>query len=167
MTRIIEEHNTAPEFRKRSVKGVPLFIRDSLIDIMTDHADEGLLQDCEVMGLMVGTVYVDEEGEYAVATGTISAGLDADESSVRFDQNDMSQLIDAIDELKEGDRIIGWYHSHLGCGCFMSETDIATQNGLFGGRIGFAIVIDPELRQLKVFDSTVDDPQSVQIIVME
>lgn len=167
MTRIIGEYNIDPEFRKRSVKGVPFFIRDSLIDIMTDHADDGFLQDCEVMGLIVGTVYVDDEGEYAVATGTISAGLDADESSVRFDQNDMTQLIDAIDELRECDRIIGWYHSHLGCGCFMSETDIATQNGLFGGRIGFAVVIDPELRQLKVFDSTVDDPQSVQIIVME
>ena len=97
----------------------------------------------------------------------IETGVLHNNRCVRFDQNDMSQLIDAIDELKEGDRIIGWYHSHLGCGCFMSETDIATQNGLFGGRIGFAIVIDPELRQLKVFDSTVDDPQSVQIIVME
>ena len=167
MSRIIEELSPSPEFRKRSVSGVRLFVRDSLIDIMTDHADEGLLQDSEVMGLIVGQIYTDDEGEYALATGTISAGLDADETSVRFDKADMEQLIDAIDELKEGDRIIGWYHSHLGQGCFMSGTDIATQNGLFGGHIGFAIVIDPELRQLRVFDSTLDDPKTIQIIIME
>ncbi len=167
MTRILEETTAQPEFRKRSVKGVRLFVRDSLIDVITDHADEGLLNDSEIMGLIVGKVYVDDEGEYAVATGSISSGLDADETSVRFDQNDMSQLIDAIDELREGDRIIGWYHSHLGCGCFMSDVDIATQNGLFGGKLGFAMVIDPAQCQLKVFDSTLDDPQPAQMIIME
>ena len=167
MTRILEETVPEPEFRKRSVKGVGLFIHENLIDVITDHADEGLLNDSEIMGLIVGKVYTDDEGEYAIATGAISSGLDADETSVRFDQNDMSQLIDAVDELKEGDRIIGWYHSHLGCGCFMSDVDIATQNGLFGGRLGFAIVIDPALCQLKVFDSTPGDPQPAQMIVME
>jgi proteasome lid subunit RPN8/RPN11 len=167
MTRIVGEEQYEPEVRRRSVRNVPFFIRDDLIDIITDHGDEGLLQDSEIMGLIVGKVYKDDDGEYAVATGIISSELDADDVSVRFDQTDMTQLIDEIDNLKEGDRIVGWYHSHLGCGCFMSDTDIKTQNGLFGGRIGFAMVIDPVLRQLKVFDSTMDDPQPIQMIVME
>lgn len=167
MTRIIDVDHYVPETRRRSVVGVPFFVREDLIDRMTDHADEGLLHDSEIMGLIVGKVYRDDEGEYAVATDVVSSGLNADFASVRFDRDDMSQLIDAIDELKDGSRIIGWYHSHLGCGCFMSETDIATQNGIFGGHIGFAVVIDPVLCQLKVFDSKVDDPQSVQMIVME
>lgn len=167
MAKVIDSSEQRTEYRKRSVKGVRLFVRDSLIDIITDHADEGMLQDSEVMGLLVGRVYHDEEGEYAIATGRVSSDLDADSTSVRFDQNDMSRLIDEVDGLDDDDRIIGWYHSHLGCGCFMSQTDIATQDGMFGGRIGFAIVIDPELRQLKVFDSTLGDPQSTPMIVME
>lgn len=167
MSRVIDGTSYEPEIKKRPVRGVPFFIRDDLIDVMTDHGDEGLLRDSEIMGLIVGRVYKDDEGEYAVANGLISSKLDADEDSVRFDQSDMTQLIDAIDELREGDRIVGWYHTHLGCGCFMSQTDVTTQNGLFGGRIGFAIVIDPVQRQLRVFDSTPDDPQPIQMIVME
>ena len=167
MTRIVSVDEYEPEVKKRSVRGVPFFIRDDLIDVITDHGDAGLLHDSEIMGLIVGKVYKDDDGEYAIATGVISSELEADETSVRFDQSDMTQLIDGIDELKNGDRIIGWYHSHLGCGCFMSDTDIKTQNGLFGGRIGFAMVIDPVLRQLKVFDSTLDGPQQIQMIVME
>lgn len=167
MTRVIDDFEHAPEHRRRSVRGVRIFVRSDLLDVMTDHAHEGLLRDSEIMGLIVGRTYVDDEGEYAVSTGVISSTLQADGTGVRFDRNDMTQLIDAIDGLEEGDRIIGWYHSHLGCGCFMSERDIATQNGIFGGRIGFAIVVDPVLRQLKVFDSTPDDPQPVQMIVME
>ena len=167
MTRIVSVDEYKPEVKNRSVRGVPFFIRDDLIDVITDHGDEGLLRDSEIMGLIVGKVYKDDDGEYAIATGVISSELEADETSVRFDQSDMTQLIDGIDELKNGDRIIGWYHSHLGCGCFMSDTDIKTQNGLFGGHIGFAMVIDPVLRQLKVFDSTIDGPQQIQMIVME
>ena len=167
MIRIIGSQEHVPEVRKRFVRDVPFFIHDNLIDRMTDHGDEGLLQDSEIMGLIIGNIHSDDEGMYAVATDVISSSLDADDTSVRFDQNDMTQLIESIDMLKGDERIIGWYHSHLGCGCFMSERDIATQDGIFGGRMGFAVVIDPVLRQLKVFDSTLGNPQPIQMIVME
>ncbi|MDD7423817.1 MAG: Mov34/MPN/PAD-1 family protein [Candidatus Methanomethylophilaceae archaeon] len=167
MTRIIDCTDMTTEERKRSVKGVPFFIRDDTVDVMTDHADSGLLDDSEIMGLMIGRVYRDGEGEYVMVDRTISSVLDADEVSVRFDKNDMSQLIDSLDEMKDGERVVGWYHSHLGCGCFLSDTDLDTHSGIFGDGIGFAVVIDPVLRQLKVFGRTDEGLMPVQMIVME
>ncbi|MDY5871910.1 MAG: Mov34/MPN/PAD-1 family protein [Candidatus Methanomethylophilaceae archaeon] len=167
MTRIIDCTDMTTEERKRSVKGVPFFIRDDTVDVMTDHADSGLLDDSEIMGLMIGRVYRDGEGEYVMVDRTVSSVLDADEVSVRFDKNDMSQLIDSLDEMKDGERVVGWYHSHLGCGCFLSDTDLDTHSGIFGDGIGFAVVIDPVLRQLKVFGRTDEGLMPVQMIVME
>lgn len=167
MTRIIDCTDMTTEERKRSVKGVPFFIRDDTVDVMTDHADSGLLDDSEIMGLMIGRVYRDGEGEYVMVDRTVSSALDADEVSVRFDKNDMSQLIDSLDEMKDGERVVGWYHSHLGCGCFLSDTDLDTHSGIFGDGIGFAVVIDPVLRQLKVFGRTDEGLMPVQMIVME
>ena len=167
MTRIIDCTDMTTEERKRSVKGVPFFIRDDTVDVMTDHADSGLLDDSEIMGLMIGRVYRDGEGEYVMVDRTVSSALDADEVSVRFDKNDMSQLIDSLDEMKDGERVVGWYHSHLGCGCFLSDTDLDTHSGIFGAGIGFAVVIDPVLRQLKVFGRTDEGLMPVQMIVME
>ena len=167
MTRIIDCTDMTTEERKRSVKGVPFFIRDDTVDVMTDHADSGLLDDSEIMGLMIGRVYRDGEGEYVMVDRTVSSVLDADEVSVRFDKNDMSQLIDSLDEMKDGERVVGWYHSHLGCGCFLSDTDLDTHSGIFGDGIGFAVVIDPVLRQLKVFGRTDEGFMPVQMIVME
>ena len=167
MTRIIDCTDTTTKERKRSVKGVPFFIRDDTVDVMTDHADSGLLDDSEIMGLMIGRVYRDGEGEYVMVDRTVSSVLDADEVSVRFDKNDMSQLIDSVDEMKDGERVVGWYHSHLGCGCFLSDTDLDTHSGIFGDGIGFAVVIDPVLRQLKVFGRTNEGLMPVQMMVME
>ena len=167
MTRIIDCTDMTTEERKRSVKGVPFFIQDDTVDVMTDHADSGLLDDSEIMGLMIGRVYRDGEGEYVMVDRTVSSALDADEVSVRFDKNDMSQLIDSLDEMKDGERVVGWYHSHLGCGCFLSDTDLDTHSGIFGDGIGFAVVIDPVLRQLKVFGRTDEGLMPVQMIVME
>ena len=167
MTRIIDCTDMTTEERKRSVKGVPFFIRDDTVDVMTDHADSGLLDDSEIMGLMIGRVYRDGEGEYVMVDRTVSSVLDADEVSVRFDKNDMSQLIDSLDGMKDGERVVGWYHSHLGCGCFLSDTDLDTHSGIFGDGIGFAVVIDPVLRQLKVFGRTDEGLMPVQMIVME
>ncbi len=167
MARIIDCTDMTTEERKRSVKGVPFFIRDDTVDVMTDHADSGLLDDSEIMGLMIGRVYRDGEGEYVMVDRTVSSVLDADEVSVRFDKNDMSQLIDSLDEMKDGERVVGWYHSHLGCGCFLSDTDLDTHSGIFGDGIGFAVVIDPVLRQLKVFGRTDEGLMPVQMIVME
>lgn len=133
---------------------------------MADHADAGLDSDIEVMGLMIGRFYRDEHGVYAIVDRPVSSKLISDRFGVSFDKDSMEELFDSLD-MDDGESIVGWYHSHLDIGCFMSPTDIATQNGLFGGECGFALVIDPVRKEIKIFDSTIDDPKPVDMIVTD
>jgi proteasome lid subunit RPN8/RPN11 len=41
-------------------------------------------------------------------------------------------------------RIIGWWHSHPGFGCFLSTTDIKTQKYFFPESYQVALVVDPD-----------------------
>ena len=166
MVSIISGSSKEPEYRVRTVRSAKLFIPEFALSLMTDHADAGLDSDREIMGLMIGRFYRDDDGIYAVVDRPVSSGLISDRFSVRFDEKDMEELFNSL-ELDDGESVVGWYHSHLDIGCFMSPTDIATQNGLFGGECGFALVIDPVRQELKVFDSTPDDPKPVDIVIME
>ena len=166
MVSILSGSSKEPEYRARTVRLAELFIPEFAVSLMTDHADAGLDTDREVMGLMVGRFYRDDNGVYAVVDRPVSSGLISDRISVKFDERSFEELFDSL-ELEDGESIVGWYHSHLDIGCFMSPTDIATQNGLFGGECGFALVIDPVRQELKVFDSTLDDPQPVDIVIMD
>lgn len=59
-------------------------------------------------------------------------------------------------------KIVGWYHSHIGCGIFMSEQDIQTQINLqqFSPYI-VAMIIDPHIHEFGLF--TISDNQVLQI----
>lgn len=143
-----------------------LFVPEHVISLITDHADDGLAADKEVMGLIIGTVYHDDRGEYAVVSRAVTTDLISDEKSVRFDRDSLEKLFASI-KLKESERVVGWYHSHLDAGCSMSPTDIKTQDGLFNGECGFAIVIDPVRQELMVFDSNPGDPHQTDMIIIE
>ena len=74
--------------RKRSVKNIRLFVHENVLNDMIKHADEGDMN--EIMGLMIGKVYQDDEGKYAIAERIATSGLIADRVSVKFDQDDLS-----------------------------------------------------------------------------
>lgn len=153
-------------FRKRTVKAADIFMPEFVISLIADHADAGFDNESEVMGLMVGRFYRDDKGIYGVVDRPVSSKLISDRFNVRFDRDSIAELFDSLD-MADDECIVGWYHSHLDIGCFMSPTDIATQNGLFGGECGFALVIDPVRKEIKVFDSTVDDPKPVDMVVTD
>ncbi|MCL2149199.1 MAG: hypothetical protein FWH47_07680 [Methanomassiliicoccaceae archaeon] len=165
MPKVISSEGPDIEFRARPVRGVSLYIAEGAISFMTGHADAGYLERKEVMGLLMGRIMRDGEGEYVRATGAATAGLDADEASVRFSRGSMEALFDAIDRC-EGDAVVGWYHSHLGIGCYLSEVDIRTHTGIFGDGTGFAVVIDPSDSTLATFDCVGGEPRKVQMVVL-
>ncbi len=167
MPKILETSAAELEEKPRKAPGASLFVRKEVLEKMTDHADEGLDEEKEIMGLMVGKLYRDNKGVYAEVFSVITSNLQSDMVSVRFDSVSMDDLFDAIDELEDDNMVVGWYHSHPGFGCFMSETDIKTQDGLFGKLGGFAIVIDPVRQELKAFDSNPGDPSEIKMIILE
>ncbi len=166
MPKIISTKKMERQYRKRSVSGVRLFMCESVISTMAAHADIGFADEKEVMGLIIGTIYNDEEGEYSVADGTATTKLDSTNVSVRFNPDALEDLFLSIDKNKSGD-VVGWYHSHPGFGCYLSDTDIKTHSDIFGDGIGFSVVIDPSDETLMVFTVKDGVTQKVQMIVSE
>lgn len=153
-------------FAKRRA-AADLFMPEAVIMQIAAHADLGLEEGKEVMGLLLGRIYADDDGEYAVVEEAVTSKLESDRVMVRFDREDMGALVDAIDNMSPDTDIVGWYHSHLGYGCFMSETDVKTQDGLFGGACGFALVVDPKIKEIAVFDSSPGSPGVAQMVILE
>jgi proteasome lid subunit RPN8/RPN11 len=165
MPKIISADSPEVEFRNRPVKGVSLYVSEDAITSMTEHAEKGYLEMKEVMGLMIGNILKDDEGLYVKATEVATSDLDADEISVRFNKESMKGLFESLDRC-EGNAIVGWYHSHLGIGCFLSGVDIRTHLGIFGDEIGFAIVIDPSDSTLATFTCDSNGPKKVRMVVL-
>ncbi len=48
-------------------------------------------------------------------------------------------------------RIVGWWHSHPGFSCFLSHTDLKTQEYFFPESYQVALVVDPHKDELEFF----------------
>ena len=48
-------------------------------------------------------------------------------------------------------RVLGWWHSHPGFGCFLSPTDLKTQEYFFPESYQVALVVDPVRDELEFF----------------
>lgn len=164
MPKVLSHDAEETDFRNRSVRGIQLFVSELAINDMIHHSDHDT--ENEVMGLIIGRMYRDDEGSYATAERIITSNLVSSAVSVRFDTDSMEKLIDGLDALEYKETVVGWYHSHPGLGCFMSETDVRTHTGAFGdGR--FSIVIDPARKEIMAFGSNDGTINEVQFVVME
>lgn len=162
MAEITSRSDSEIPFRKRSVSGIRLYITVRSLNVMIDHAHSDM--ENEIMGLLVGKIYRDDEGTYATVERTVTSGLISDKLSVRFHRDSMESLFESLEGAGD-EKITGWYHSHLGIGCFMSETDVRTHSGIFGDDCGFALVIDPLRQEIKAFGNP--DSKEVMFVVME
>lgn len=165
MPKIISSKVPKIEFKKRYARGTSLFVNEDIMAAMVEHAEEGYQDNKEIMGLMTGRIFEDDEGLYVVVEDVATSDLDADEASVRFKEGSFEQLFANMDECK-GDAIVGWYHSHLGIGCYLSGVDIKTHEGIFGEDIGFAMVIDPSDSTIVPFSCNEGKPQKVSMIIL-
>jgi len=165
MAKVVSSKAADIPHRKRAVQGVRLFISENVMNDMIWHSEIG--GENEVMGLLVGRTYSDDEGIYVTVEKAMTSSLLSDPVSVRFDSESMSELIDGMDCLAEGESITGWYHSHPGLGCFLSETDVRTQEGIFGDECGFAIVVDPVQQEIAAFEVSEGKEVTVQFVMKE
>lgn len=153
--------------RPRAVSDADFFIPAAMVDFIADHAEAGLSENVEVLGLIIGKFFRDTRGVYAVAERVINVPTVGDESSVAICETGLPDLVDAMDDLVSDEVVVGWYHSHLGIGCFMSDTDVKTQDGMFGGECGFAVVVDPVKGEIAFFDSNLGKPMPARTILTE
>ncbi len=131
---------------------------------MRNHALSMREQKIEVLGLLLGDVRKWQERTYLLVRDVITTDLDATAVSVRFDRNGFEKLFEHLDDAGFDYVMVGWYHSHPGYGCYMSDTDIDTQTRMFVSAHHLAIVIDlshPQNRPGRILHQNVEGHRQV------
>jgi parallel beta-helix repeat protein len=133
----------------KTIKGsVSLYISENAAKDMLNHSyDHG--REKEVMGLIIGKIYEYKKKKVSIARDVVSSELDSSEVEVRFKNFD--ELFDQLDMLNYEYQILGWYHTHPGHTCFMSPTDIDTQQRMFKYEHQHAVIIDPVNKDIKAY----------------
>jgi proteasome lid subunit RPN8/RPN11 len=119
----------------------------------------GALRRREDMGLLVGDWARDEDGlVYAVAWDLLTGPLKASPVSVRYTPEGLVEVARGLDAQGRSYVIVGWYHSHLDLGAFMSDRDLRTQRGSFPHDHQVAVVVDPMREVAGAFANGTDGP---------
>lgn len=133
-------------------KGPALFISKLAEERIRNHALSKKEEKTEVMGFLLGSVYEDDSGMYVLVRDVATTDLDATSVSVKFDRKGFEKLFESMDDSCFNHVIVGWYHSHPGHGCFLSQTDVETQVKMFSGPHHSALVIDPLNTEIAAFE---------------
>lgn len=143
-----EEHDWGPTVHE---DGPKVLLEKRCVDQLIAHCGSQAEKGIEAMGFLAGGVFSWDGGPYTVARDAVTTELDASAVSVRYNRDGFPELFKRLDGLGYDYILVGWYHSHPGYGCYMSDTDIDTQSKGFGGRHQFALVVDPEKREMEGF----------------
>jgi len=124
-----------------------VYLSAAALEAAEDHFRSASWQGKEAMGLLVGRAFTHDGRVYAVVEEYVTADNDATAVHVRFSREAFSDLSRKLN----GRQVVGWAHSHPDYGCFLSSTDVATQETLFPESYHFALVVDPVRRQKQCF----------------
>ena len=128
-------------------RAAPLFILEGVARAIDAHVGDRARQGEEALGLLVGDWALDGAGApYTVALDAPTGPLAGTAVSVRFRPEGLAQVARDLDRRHraQGDMlVVGWYHSHLDIGCFMSDVDLRTQRAGFPHAHQHALVVDP------------------------
>jgi proteasome lid subunit RPN8/RPN11 len=115
----------------------------------------------EQIGFLVGEL----TGEGLLIRNAICGEGDANGSCSIFATESIARIADDIVNGRINGKIVGWYHSHVGAGVFMSETDVQTQLRLqqFSPYV-VSLVIDTVSKQFGVYSY---DPQQGLVQIPE
>ncbi|MGQ9640114.1 MAG: hypothetical protein ACUVUB_06685 [Candidatus Bathyarchaeia archaeon] len=102
----------------------------------------------EQIGLLIGGF---SNGQLII-NDAISGTYGASRSISVFSPEVLAEVADDIINGRIAGRIVGWYHSHLGTGIFMSPIDVETHMRLqqFSNEI-VAMIVDTSINQFGIF----------------
>jgi len=96
--------------------------------------------DVEVGGFLLGLI---DDSSVTIAQIQPAATAESSQTNLTFTHEAWDEVLSKLDSDFKGLNIVGWYHSHPGFGCFLSEYDIFIQQNFFSGPGQVALVIDP------------------------
>lgn len=146
-------------FKIKILKGetFDLYVKRDADVKMRVHCIEYREKELEVMGFLLGDLYVHKGKEYTIVHDVVTTDLDATAVHVKFDKKGFGKLFEDMDKTGKDYILVGWYHSHPGHTCFLSETDIDTQMRMFNRPFHSAIVLDPVNREAEAFKLDEED----------
>ena len=140
-------------YQKQVPRGLELYVSKLAEERIRNHANSRLLERLEVMGFLLGTVHRFGDSTFALVKDVATTSLEATSVSVRFERGGLEDLVGTLDAADFNYVIVGWYHSHPGHGCFLSEIDMDTQRRMFDRPWHSAIVIDPVQQEIAAFNT--------------
>ncbi|MCI0552855.1 MAG: hypothetical protein L0287_18040 [Anaerolineae bacterium] len=102
--------------------------------------------DVEVGGVLVGQWCADEQtGEEFIVIKHVLPARHTRQGSVylTFTQDTLVDLHDQIDKRFEGEKIVGWFHTHPRMGVFLSHYDTFLHHNFFPEPWQVALVVEP------------------------
>lgn len=98
----------------------------------------------EIGGILVGDIFIDDNGPYIEIIGAIIAEHTRNEGTeVAFTPETWVQVNRVKDNCYAEQRIVGWYHTHPNFGIFLSDRDQFLHSHSFSQPWAVAFVVDP------------------------
>jgi proteasome lid subunit RPN8/RPN11/LysM repeat protein len=96
--------------------------------------------DVEVGGFLLGRI---DGTSVEVSAARPALAATSAQTHLTFTHEAWAEVLEHMDSEYPGMSIVGWYHSHPGFGCFLSDYDIFIQENFFSGPGQHALVVDP------------------------
>ncbi|MFW9882199.1 MAG: Mov34/MPN/PAD-1 family protein [Candidatus Thorarchaeota archaeon] len=133
----------------------PVYIQDNVLKQIKELCANS---DKEIFGYLVGELLRWKEMIYIIIEEQlfIQDAVHSNKFSTSQIEGKAGEYDKAFKELKlekknDDLRIVGWWHSHPNFGCFLSRTDLQTQEYFFPEYYQVALVIDPIRDEFKFF----------------
>lgn len=121
-----------------------VYFKKPALDSALEHARTGAAAHQETMGLLVGRFCQSRGRNWVLVERYVTAPNVASSVSVRFSESSFGELSSQLFSAAGSHQVVvGWLHSHPGLGCFLSHTDISTQQRYFDHPQAIAAVVDP------------------------
>jgi proteasome lid subunit RPN8/RPN11 len=133
----------------------PVYIEDIVLNKIL-YLCESSIQ--EIFGYLIGNILKWKENFYVIIEEQlfIRGAIHSDQYSTFQLEGKAGEYEKEFQKLKKNKknsnlRVVGWWHSHPGLGCFLSPVDVKTQKSFFPETFQVALVIDPKSRKFKFF----------------
>jgi proteasome lid subunit RPN8/RPN11 len=138
--------------------------RQSALERVHAHGDSS--PRAEICGVLVGDVYRDDVGPFALIEHTIEGQASTSSAGqVTFTADTWQHIQTLMDKQYPDLRIIGWYHTHPGHGIFLSEMDIFLHESFFGMPWQCALVYDPRSGEEGLFTAKEKRAERLELLI--
>ena len=132
-----------------TIDGRTLRIDESVRAATEEHCFSRV--DVEVGGFLLGNI---TDSEVHVCASQPARTAESGQTQLTFTHEAWDEVLGKMDTEFAGLEIVGWYHSHPGFGCFLSDYDIFIQENFFASPGQHALVIDPIAGEDGVFTAS-------------